>query len=89
MASPSRSMPAASPTAERLARQTSLTVMPGVWRAIAAGERGTAAGVLPVRGLEDIAEHDVVRLQPGSAVESGSHRRGAQLDAAVVLPAPL
>ena len=47
VASPSRSMPAASPTAERLARQTSLTVMPGVWRAMPPASAARRPGFCP------------------------------------------
>ena len=57
---------------------------PGRLARDAAGERGTAAGVLPVGGLEDVAEHDVIRFEPGSTVEGGAHGGGAQLDAGVL-----
>ena len=77
-------MPAASPTADEAREADVVDGDAGGLARDAAGERGAAAGVLPVRGLEDVAEHDVVRLQPGSTVEGGAHRRGAELDAAVL-----
>ena len=80
-------MPAASPTAlTMLARQTSLSVMPGVWRRDAAGERRPAAGVLPVRGLQDVAERRRSRA-PARAARSSAARTacGAELDAGVDL----
>ena len=50
----------------------------------AARERGAPAGVLAARRLEHVAEHDVVGLEPGGAVERRADRGGAELDARAV-----
>ena len=61
------SSPPPSATALMLARQTSLSVIPGTVALHAALQRRPAPGVLPVGGLQDVADRDVVGLQPACA----------------------
>ena len=70
---------ARAPTALIDARQTSLSVIPGTVARHAALQRRAPARVLPVGGLQDVADRDVVGLQPGP-LERGAHRVRAEVD---------